>query len=367
MIDIKFIEDCDYERSNDFHNQLYGTKRNLKQWEWEFVTNCKDKILFVIAKENNEILGSQALIPIKLIDKEGIFLSAKSEETLVAPSLRGQGIFKRMYDLLFEYAQENNIQVIWGFTPATKSFTDIGFYVPGNTAQLFMPMSYKAITSLLGDRKYSTLKYMLMKAGFAGTQLISSIKFRMNKKKGNMKNIHIDTRITSPSEAGNICEDFVKQWGGVTIYRDADYLQWRIFNNPNIKAILKTVSIDSKIIGWIAYSVGEDYMGYIIDVMVAAPNVETVQVESAIGALLRDAVTSLKRIGVVGVRGWSINNHPFNKMVTKTAQKMGFYLIKKGEPIVIRYSNPIHDNRTQSMCNIDHWYMTRIYTEGVNG
>jgi hypothetical protein len=366
-MEIKFIEDGDFEKSNDFHNQFRGTRRNLKQWKWEFATFDKNNLPFVVAKKSNDLLGTIALIPIKLIDKEGIFPSAKAEEGLVHPSLRGQGVLKDMYDLLFKYALKNNIHVIWGFTAATKAHTNAGFHLPGNTSQIFMPLSSKVLTILVKDNKYTKFKNMMLKTGIIGAKLLSAIKFGIYNKKININNTHIDTRITAPLEAGKICEDFVKQWGGVTIYRDSNYLQWRIFDNPYIKPILKTISINSKLVGWIIYSVGDDYMGYIIDLMVASPDIDKDKLESAIGALLCDAVTSMKKIGAVGIRGWSVSNHPFNNVATKIALQMGFYLFKKGEPIVMYYNDLIADRRIASIKNIDNWYITRIFTEGISG
>lgn len=363
-MEISFIKDNEHEKCNEFYNKTYSSNRNMKQWNWEFCTICKDNLPFTVVKENDAILGVQALIPIKLIDKNGVFLSAKSEETLLDQSLRGKGVFKDMYELLFKYAEENKIEIIWGFTHAVNAFKKVGFKVPGETSQLFMPLSTKSLEALNNNSNEATnqgFKNLILKIALSGAQLISKIKFSNKKNKYAKMNITIETMDKPPIESEQICKAFIKQWGGITILRDYDYLKWRIFDNPNIKPILKTVYIDSKLVGWIVYSVGHDYMGYILDLIVASSEYEKSKLEFAVEALIADAVESIMKTGAVGIRGWSINDHSFNLMVRKVSKRLGFYLIKKGEPIVMHSSN-------QNLLNdINNWYITRIFTEGLNG
>lgn len=369
-LEIRFIENNEYEQSNEFYNQMHNTNRNITQWKWEFKTLNPNELPYVITKENDKVLGMQALIPVKLIDKEGVFLSAKSEETLLHPSLRGKGVLDKMYDRLFKYAEEHKMHSIWGFTGATKSFLKLGFKTPKNTAQLFLPLSSKALAVLTesnGKASGSKMKNMVLKAAITGAKMLSNLKFSAQKNIINRKDIQIKTAVNPPVEAGRICEEFINQWGGVTIYRDEEYLKWRLYDNPNIKATVKAVYMSSKLVGWIAYSVGNDYIGYIIDLIVASPDIDKSKLEYAVEALLADAVVSLKKTGALAIRGWSVNNHPFNVVVNKAAKRMGFYLINRGEPIVMKSIELKEEAKHKSIEDIDNWYITRIFTEGVNG
>lgn len=369
-MEIRFIENNEYEQSNEFHNQMYNINRNITQWKWEFEVLNPDEHPYVITKENGKILGTQALIPVKLIDKEGVFLSAKSEETLLHPSLRGKGVLDKMYALLFKYAEEHKMHSIWGFTTATKAFLKLGFKTPKNTAQLFLPLSSKALNVLSESgsiKDGSKLKNGLFKVAISGAKVVSNLKFSVHKNILKKQDIQIAIAVTPPVQAGRICKDFITQWGGVTIYRDEEYLKWRLYDNPNVKATVKTVYMNSKLVGWIAYSLGNDYLGYIIDLVVASPEIDRKKLEYAIKALLADAVVSVKSTGSLAMRGWSVNNHPFNVVVNRIAKKMGFYLINRGEPIVMKSIDLEDEVNHQSIEDIDNWYITRIFTEGVNG
>ena len=106
-ITIRFAQTTDAESANRFHNLHYGTTRTVTQWLWEFDRSpaANGALPFVIAEFEGRIVGTQALILIDMIDQSGGFVTAKSEETLVDPSMRGRNLFARMYVPLLEYTQ----------------------------------------------------------------------------------------------------------------------------------------------------------------------------------------------------------------------------------------------------------------------
>ena len=88
---------------------------------WQiFRATLKGRVVpFVLAKVNGHVVGTQALIPIALIDAEEDFWTAKLEETLVDPAYRGSRVFIQMYEKLFRYEEEHGLVSIWGFTPCS--------------------------------------------------------------------------------------------------------------------------------------------------------------------------------------------------------------------------------------------------------
>ncbi len=91
------------------------------------------------------LVGTQALIPmIALMNGEKI-LSAKSEYTLLDPICRGLGVFSNMYSVVFDWAKDNGISCIWGFTSAVKPFQKAGFQIGSelyDEAIVVRPFSY---------------------------------------------------------------------------------------------------------------------------------------------------------------------------------------------------------------------------------
>ena len=90
-VEMRLGTSADAPACNDFHNSYYGTSRTLAQWQWEFGRSPANNgsLPFVMALADSTVVGTQALIPIQLVDSRGAYWSGKSEETLVAESMRG--------------------------------------------------------------------------------------------------------------------------------------------------------------------------------------------------------------------------------------------------------------------------------------
>ena len=372
-VQIRLITKIDFKNCNDFYNRIYGKRRTYKQWEWEFINNNykPDEIPFVVVDDNGRIAGTQAFIPVRMIDQNGIYWTAKSEETLVDPDYRGNQLFEKMYKLLFDYAKDHKFKSIWGFTPATKAFKRLDFAIPGKTTQIFFPFSVRSVPSLIGklDPKgdkatLMKIKSAVYKMGCGLARIRSNLKFGLNKKMS-LNDIEIRTLDSAPKESGQLCEEFIKKWGGNTIYRDEEYLNWRIFNNPYIKANFRVVYYNNKLIGWIAFGLGDDGMGYLIDVIIGnTDNIKYTQ-NDIVKILLTDALIKVRNMGATGFRGWRVNNHPFDKMICQVAGKLGFYHFKKGSTVVLHTLNIRDNDFTQKL--FDEMYISRIFTEGVFG
>ena len=60
-------------------------------------------------------------------------------------------------------------------------------------------------------------------------------------------------------------QKFCEKWDVVTIDRSADYIDWRIFSNPHIKAIVVGYFKNDKLCGYVAFSMNDKFEGYIVD------------------------------------------------------------------------------------------------------
>jgi hypothetical protein len=168
-----------------------------------------------------------------------------------------------------------------------------------------------------------------------------------------------------PADCGEVCERFVSQWGGTTIYRDADYLRWRLFGNPWLKATVRGLYDAGQFRGWAAYGMADDGMGYLADLLVTTDESSTMSAEDMVVRLLADCVIGTRRMGAVGIRGWQVTPHPFDRLVARMAKRLGFYHIQRGGPAVV-YSTS-HGRRRNRNRQFQDWYVTRIFTEGLLG
>lgn len=370
-MEIRLIAEGEEELCNNFHNRVYKKNRSMGQWRWEFVLNNYNKqTTYAIAKDGNKLVGTQALIPIRMIDKDGVYWTAKSEETLVDPDYRGKQLFEKMYSLLFDYAREHEFASIWGFTPAINAFKRMEFSIPGKVEQIFIPFLNRSIPTMMSKASYGSPQSIKDKVRIAmfclagvPAQIISSLRITLNKKQA-ISNMDIRTWDSPDAQAGDLCQRFIQKWGGTTIYRDSVYLQWRLFDNPYVKSVVKALYKKNKLLGWIAYTMGDDGMGYLVDLMIADDD-SGYTLEDLIKVLLLEAVIGCRNMGATGIRGWHANNHPFDKLICNVAKSIGFYHIKRGHAVVI--FNCEAGKKRDSYNKFDDWFVSRIFTEGVLG
>ena len=320
-------------------------------------------------------MGTQAFIPIRMIDERGVFWTVKSEETLLEPSYRGKKLFEKMYEKLFGFLEHHGIHCVWGFSPASRAFEGLGFVIPHVTSQVFFPFSGLAVYSVLKKHTdvlqqqgiVGRIKALAYRVAGLMASVYSSLRYKVVSRipSEELSGLVVHVLDSAPPQAGDLSERFIWLYGGMTIHRDTDYLQWRLFDNPYVKATMLGAFTQGQLVGWIAYSIGDDGMGYIIDIIVA-PLADLNQAASRIIArLIVEAVDALKRAGALGVRCWHLNKHPFDVMILKETKKLGFYHIKRGNKMVL-FTN-LESDRRETITSFNGWFVTRIFTEGRMG
>jgi predicted N-acetyltransferase YhbS len=373
---VRIATEADSKACNSMHNKAYGLSRNINQWKWTFQNQLFTdlELPFVVAEDKGKIVGTQALIPIQMIDEDGVYWSAKSEETFVDIDYRGQGLFEKMYEKIFEIAKASHFYSIWGFTPARKSFLQVGFEIPIDTAQLFKPLKAKCIVTLLDNKDNNSestgLKDYFKKLIYfvlgAAASLYSHIKGWASKLfRVGLEKVELHDLTSPPAEAKKLCHDFISQWGGTTIYRDQKYLKWRIFDNPYNKANIIGAFINGKLVGYCAFALGENQTGYIIDIFAAEPKKSERISRDIIYKLISSASNRMSDMGACGIRGWNMTNHRFDKVVASEAKKLGYIAIDRGNAVVLHRS--YNTNYQRNIDEFENWSVSRIYTEGRDG
>lgn len=373
---VRLATKADSKDCNALHNKAYGVARNLDQWNWTFQNRLFPdlELPFIVAEDDGKIVGTQALIPIQMIDNDGVYWSAKSEETLVDINYRGHGLFEKMYEKAFEVAKKSNVQSIWGFTPARKAFLRVGFEIPMDTSQLFKPLRAKCVAVLLSNGNSNSesvrLKDFFKKILFflvgAMASTYSNIRqFFTIILKPRLEIVELKHLSSAPEQAKKLCFDFIAHWGGATIYRDQKYLKWRIFDNPFNKANMIGAYVNGELVGYCAFSIGEDEMGYIIDIIVVEPTNSDINSRNIIHKLLSTASSRMSDMGACGIRGWNMTNHKFDKLIADEAKKLGYVSIDRGTAVVLHKSYETNDLR--NTIEFENWSVSRIFTEGRNG
>jgi hypothetical protein len=223
------MNDSDIVQVNEVYNTAYGNIRPDRYFEWEFLNGPWGKAIYVIAedmeKSGNKIIGTQSAIPIVMTDGVSEVLTAKSEDTFVHPDYRGQKLFDKMYDMLFDECIKSGIQYIWGFTYAKKPFEKIGFSIPFSTVQgIKVNRPMKAAKTLIALNPANNLKSKLKI--FLGSYYSY---FKTISQKGG----EVETEIDSDFNLFSNRQKFLLESEGLwSIKFTPEYLQWRLNKNP---------------------------------------------------------------------------------------------------------------------------------------
>jgi len=228
---IRLLEPQEYPLANDFFNSTYKTNRTLKDFEWEFQQGPFGPAIYVVAIDAEDtsrvkVVGIQCAIPISLINANGDrILTAKSEDTLVDPAYRGQKIFERMYEMLFDACKKANIKYIWGFTPARKAFERIGFEIPFQSHQALMVMNPRKAYAYLS--RLNPQNKGIDKLKIAGLTFLSRLASRVVPNPPDLelrRSAFYDKQHTLKALAPDKALYFLDM--------TTEYLEWRLRRNP---------------------------------------------------------------------------------------------------------------------------------------
>jgi hypothetical protein len=365
--EIRLAEPGEEEACNAFHNQALGVERTQRQWEWEFRTEFAPRPLVAVVIWNGRIYGTQALIPVKMIDREGTFLAAKSEETLVDPTVLSiePRSFGRMYDLLFRHAEELRLQTIWGFTARQKAFERVGFSAPTRLRSLRFPSSARRIARWrhAGREPRGPGAALAWTAGAVAATQLASFRLRLRALSHNplRKLVHLQTLQRAPVEAEDLSRSFIDRFGGTTLYRDQSYLERRVFANPFATPTFRAAYLRGRLVGWIAYAIDHGGVGSVVDVF-AGGDVASDDVRHLVDLLICDATSAMQRSDVVAVNGCVISDHPLDVEVARRMRAAGYFAYGPPIPMVVKNLG----SRT-SLADIDSWYVNLLWSEGRGG
>jgi hypothetical protein len=303
----------------------------------------------------------------EMIDREGTFLSAKSEETFVNPAVLSAEphSFGRMYALLFQHAKELRVETVWGFTTRQRAFERVGF----STQTLLRPLRFPGSASRIarfrsaGREPRSGGSALAWAAGAMAATQLASIRLRLRARARNplRKLVDLQTLERAPVEAGDLSRSFVDRFGGTTLYRDQSFLERRVFSNPYVRPTFRAAYLRGRLVGWVAYAIDRRGVGTLVDLF-AGGELEPDDLQYLIDLLVCDATSALKRSGVMAVNGCVVSVHAFDRLVSQGMRAAGYFTHGRPIPMVIRNLGD-----RASLTDVDSWYVNLLWTEGRGG
>ncbi len=355
-IEIRLLENNQYELANNFFNNVYKTNRTIENFRWEFVDGPEGKAIYVIAVDTSEtsfvkIAGIQCAIPIELMNADGSYiLTAKSEDTLVHPDYRGQKLFEKMYALLFYECKKAGVKYIWGFTPAVKAFERLGFEIPFQTTQALLV--FKPFQAFTHIKKLNTQNKFFDKFKILGLSTLSFIsglkRLFVNESKKQL------TEVSLTNNKESIIRTFYKQKSYYFLRENEAYLNWRLLKNPfgnqytNLQFGQTQTSPEADILFNIRAEVSY------LEQMFFSP---TLDVKAQL-QILRKALKKIQRTGVSSVRVLCFENNEEMLNQINLLKKIGFVYLKRGSHFVWKQ---LQEENTISAHRI---FFNRLFTQG---
>ncbi|NMC28206.1 MAG: GNAT family N-acetyltransferase [Syntrophomonadaceae bacterium] len=337
-------------------------KRSLSEWDWEFNLYNQLQQVFVVAEENNDIIGTQALLPIPLIRAGKTILSAKSEETLVHQEQRGKNVFSQMYALVFAKAISNGIQMIWGFTGANKPFSKIGFsfFDKGLSNYWYVTSVTLAYKQYCLHNGQKTLKGILKRLIYL--LILSFIKIKGVLSFPGSKNIKYHIALLNEFDAvtdqlkNSISRDLPDL---ITVDRDSQFMNWRVGQNPYYDHQVVGLYHISELVGYAVLAMSEH--SWILDIMdiVLRPD----HFEHGLPALVDELqmFATKQKWGCINFQLMPCSNE-YSVKVLAGVKKAGFFRSIGGMQFILKILN---NNIKHLYQDVNKWYVTGIMTEGI--
>ena len=356
MVTYHLATEEDYLRLNDFYNRIYGRKRTIEQFRWEFHDCPFGSSIYVYAEDDGKIVGTNCAIPFDLIKaNKTIIRSAKSEDTLVDPTYRGQKIFYHIYQFLFEQCKEQGIQLIWGFTSAKKPFEKVGFEVPYEHIQslgvncVFGAWSY--ISSL--NTKNGIIEYVKI----FGLSVFARFKLIFRTRLSPISNYVVTETKEISNGAGKLIEaNLVANQSLFAINQTEEFQNWRVYHNPNYSEMMTFgfYTPEKKLRGLIVMIPNAKKVAYVVQ---SSFHPEVSQKDKS--GMVFYASDRARDKGISLVRNWEWDTNSVNKQEVEVYDKAGHFVLNKGIGLVWKKLDDVD-------LEPENFLLSRIASQGTN-
>ena len=356
----------------DLYNSITGHSRTYEQhlWEWIHSPHGVGDILILEDSESKEIVGHHGYIPLSFVDNGEKFMAGKTENTILHERYLGTGIYFILEKRFFSQVVKNY----------RLTFTTSGHGTPGKIRKklgykslaqyetffkITNPKSfYRLFDYYVFKRKSNFLLAILLKILSRFLFLFDPI-VRLSYQKGT-QDIKIQKEVWSErlGRSLDIFWDENKSQFGVTVERTSAFLNWRIFQNPNIKYNFFSTYQDDILVGYIITRQAESDFpaGVIVDV-IAKENDPYI-----IDALVKQAILdfgerSISYITFKALKANGILNQAFSRLGFFKADKFWSILNKKSTQSELLVYTHV-DDLEGSLSEPDNWYYSELFCEG---
>lgn len=350
------------EQMINLHNANYKDNRTVDNWLWEYTFNYPDSFVFSVVEDRGKIVGTQGMIPIYLNIKGKSYLTGKSESTLLDKKYRGKNLFQRLYADALSVCRKKNMHCVWGYTTTTLARAGLrdklDFVIFDNILfETKLILDAKILYSELKSSNISIVKKLSKRVLLSLRNMRS--KSRLNKLSKVDKNVkfRIKKRPIGKNDVDKLFSNLRNKYPDlIYLVQDDRYVNWRIYENPNLD--YKTIFIYEKnrLRGYCYYLIRSN-RAFLVDITFDEP-------ESG-KFLLSHLVEKFKseKVGLISYMG-NVEN-PVIEDIFGLLSEYGFIKNKTTTSEAFVLKNISIEDKSH-LQDIKNWYLTRLWTEGYN-
>jgi len=323
-----------------------GTPRRLDALRWQYIDNPTKELFVDLAVRDGQIGAIYAVQPARVRIHGSLALAAQSVDTLVDAGFRGQGLFTRMAESLYQRVDEHGGVFVYGFPNANSApgfFKKLGWSSLDPVPFLIRPLRTRFLASKLPlGRHLSRLPDL-------------RLPIRRSKPRANQ-----EIRQVTDLDAGldRLWKRFASDVA-VAVERSSEYFRWRL-GKPGERYECLGVFDGAQLVAFCAYTTVSKHggrVGYVIELL-HEPDSHQIGV-----MLLMESLRRMAADGADAVLAWSFRHSPNAKAYTKA----GFVsLPERFRPIELHIGvRPLDGSLTQLLQDRRSWYISYCDSDTV--
>jgi hypothetical protein len=341
----------DRDKIISYINRYVNPLMNLETFKWQYQDIGSGTVFGLAINEKNEIVSTQSFLPYEMIVNDSYKKTGKSENSHLLSEYRGSTIFKDLYEIGLNSCKHEKMCIIWGFTPAAKVWKKkLNFNVYEDIIYDFTGIiGYKYQNDLKLTSNEKLKKFIYYKVN----SFVSKLKFSLfYKKQRKINNVQI---LDKPKKEKDINDLFLKI--GKTQIRlnmKDEFLNWRVFNNPNVKYTSKFFYKNESLIGFYIYSLSTNFEAQVVELIGINDDTLRHVTYNLFLSLYENKISKITYFG-------NIKNEINSKAIKAIRKICNGKLVKnEGMNFVIKYIDDFEDIPVEKI------YINGLWTEGYS-
>lgn len=332
----------------------------------EYWCYLPEKSIFVVGKDADRIVATEAIIPYELSVCGIRMLTGRSERTLVDASYRGRNIWGQLMSYCADCATNKSMGFVWGSTGARKPFEKVGYaFLTGHRLHMYALISLRNLMSYIikmaikGEfnvgkirsriaqgRKLHLEGYVILFAALPSLFLYYGCNLPIYFQK---RSFEITSEPRSYEDIDDLYERLGVRKNDIYLIQTKAFVKWMLIDSKN-ECLRYYAYIKDRLAGYIYVNISDPDMATIIDFAFEDKKTAT--------ALLKIVRTELGNRSSAFVK-ISINiRHYIQRKYIHVLIANGFIPLYRGGSEVVL---PLVYNKKEILNDMSKWYLTDLW------